>query len=254
MNGTCPSGELCQFHDGICDVFPSCNHEVPVCTGCTVSQFCGPDCKCYSVNDELPDLVIDKDRFAESLLIEEVNFDTFTCAYHEQCISGTGVRKLLRFDTTTINQGVANLRLGDPTRHPEEYAFSQCHNHYHFSGYAAYRLLDESGSLLARGHKQGYCMEDSNRQNFLVGPYVPCTGVTTCEEPGISAGWTDTYGNSIDCQWIDITGLPDGEYWLEMELNVERRFLETTTENNGAALHVLIEGDEISILPDVSAA
>jgi len=253
-NGTCPTGQLCQLADGVCGVFPVCNHEVPVCTGCTVNQFCGPDCKCHTNDEELPDLVIDVDRFRESVLYDEDYFDEFSCAVHEQCVEGTGLRKLLRFDTTTINQGLGSLDLEDPTRRPDEYQFSQCHNHFHFSGYAAYRLMNDDGDMIARGHKQGYCMEDSDRQTYLQGPDVPCQGQTDCEKPGISKGWTDTYGNSIDCQWIDITNVPDGEYWLEMELNVERRFLEVTTENNGAAIRVLINGKDVTVLPDSNAA
>ena len=36
----------------------------------------------------------------------------------------------------------------------------------------------------------------------------------TCFNMGISPGCSDQYLNFYDCQWIDITGLPDGYYWL----------------------------------------
>ena len=31
---------------------------------------------------------------------------------------------------------------------------------------------------------------------------------------GISPGCSDQYASNYDCQWIDITDLPDGDYWL----------------------------------------
>jgi|NorSeaMetagenome_1021524.scaffolds.fasta_scaffold541699_1 hypothetical protein len=36
----------------------------------------------------------------------------------------------------------------------------------------------------------------------------------TCNNMGISPGCSDKYLNTFDCQWIDITDLPDGDYWL----------------------------------------
>ena len=35
-----------------------------------------------------------------------------------------------------------------------------------------------------------------------------------CSTMGISKGCSDTYGSGISCQWVDITGLADGEYVL----------------------------------------
>ena len=35
-----------------------------------------------------------------------------------------------------------------------------------------------------------------------------------CRNMGISPGCSDQYASHLDCQWIDITDLPDGDYWL----------------------------------------
>jgi hypothetical protein len=212
----------------------------PRCTGCTESQFCSSECECTDKDALLPDLVPDAVRLKESLLIEEVDFDSFSCALHEGCVSGTGRRRLLRLDTTTVNQGNADLVLKDPTMNPHEFTFGRCHNHYHFQGYSQFQLLTLEGEVVASGHKQGYCMQDSTRQSNLPGPRVRCRAEYFCENPGISMGWSDVYGNDIDCQWVDITDIAAGEYLLRMELNVERRFLESTTENNVAAVKVTV--------------
>ena len=36
----------------------------------------------------------------------------------------------------------------------------------------------------------------------------------SCDNQGISPGCSDQYASHYDCQWIDITDLPDGDYWL----------------------------------------
>ena len=36
----------------------------------------------------------------------------------------------------------------------------------------------------------------------------------SCGNMGISPGCSDQYASNYDCQWIDITDLPDGDYWL----------------------------------------
>ena len=35
----------------------------------------------------------------------------------------------------------------------------------------------------------------------------------------ISPGWSDLYGNGLDCQWIDITGVPEGDYIVRVSIN-----------------------------------
>lgn len=241
LNGKCPGSQLCIITEGICQEFPVCNHMHPVCEGCTVNQFCGSDCQCYYIDDELPDLIPDLERLQASIIFEELFFDNFTCAYHEGCINGLGLRKLLRFDTTTINQGMVDMNLPDPTLFPNLYEYGKCHNHYHFTGYAEYRLISADNELVTTGKKIGYCMQDSKQESYIQGSNVRCKGDTTCEVPGISRGYSDVYGNDIDCQWIDVTGVAPGNYTLRIELNVQRRMMEATFENNAISVQVTIE-------------
>ena len=46
-------------------------------------------------------------------------------------------------------------------------------------------------------------------------PYLPL-GLHdfTCLNMGISSGCSDEYHSNYDCQWIDITNVTDGHYWL----------------------------------------
>ena len=38
-----------------------------------------------------------------------------------------------------------------------------------------------------------------------------------CVFQGLSAGWADVYSSDLDCQWLDVTGVPEGDYLLRME-------------------------------------
>jgi hypothetical protein len=51
---------------------------------------------------------------------------------------------------------------------------------------------------------------------------------------GISQGWGDTYGSSLAYQWIDVTGVPNGTYWLIATADKENAYLETNEKNNCA--------------------
>ena len=42
------------------------------------------------------------------------------------------------------------------------------------------------------------------------GPDIACSKKYDCSNQGIQKGWSDLYGNALDCQWLDITGVPSG--------------------------------------------
>jgi hypothetical protein len=44
--------------------------------------------------------------------------------------------------------------------------------------------------------------------------------------------FADVYGSSLDCQWLDITGLPPGQYRLRVGVNPFRTFAERSYDNN----------------------
>jgi hypothetical protein len=139
------------------------------------------------------------------------------CALLEGCVGGTGVRKVLRFDTQTPNDGSRDLVMGVPSNHPDLFHYSACHDHYHFDGYAEYELLDSQGETAASGHKQAFCLLDWNSWAWP-GDFEKYT----CSNQGISAGWRDVYGSYLDCQWIDITDVAPGQYTLRISVNPPR--------------------------------
>lgn len=237
--GECQAGELCVPANGQCQAFAICDHELPVCDPpCGAGQFCGTDCACHGVTDPMPDLVVNAQRLKDEILFDQIVVDEKSCAVAEGCVSGTGTRKLLRFSVEAVNQGQALLSVPPPPERPDLFKFSNCHGHYHFQGFATYGLLDKDGTEVLEGRKQAYCMEDTIQ--FHEGPNVACAKNHSCQDQGIQPGWSDLYGNALDCQWLDITDIPPGDYQIRVSVNPNRAFEEISLDNNTAVVPVTI--------------
>lgn len=237
--GSCKDGQLCVTATGACKAFTVCDHDQPTCkTACSSQEYCGTDCECHRARDPRPDLVIDEARLADEILFDTLEVNPASCAVAEACVNGTGLRRLLRFSVQAVNQGQADLRVPPPSNRPDLFDYSECHGHYHFQGFARYELLDAAGNVVLTGRKQAYCMEDTER--VADGPGVACDKKYDCSNQGIQAGWSDIYGNALDCQWLDITELPAGDYALRVSVNPSRTFEEVSYDNNTATVPVTI--------------
>src|SRR5256884_62594 len=180
----------------------------------------------------LPDLIIWGPSISPR--IETVTFSSSSCAVIEGMVQ-PGTRKLLRFSTETRNQGTADISLGNPATNPQ-FVWAPCHGHYHFNNYANYRLLDSNGQSVATGLKIGFCLLDSIRWNAN----ASSNAKYDCGNQGIQKGWGDVYDSTLDGQWIDITGVPDGNYTLEMEVNPQHRLPESNYDNNITRIPITI--------------
>jgi hypothetical protein len=237
--GQCADGTLCVTATQTCQAFPECDHHAPTCEpGCGAGEFCGVDCVCHAADAPMADIVVEASRLENEVLIDSIDVNENSCSVVENCVTGPGHRRLLRFSVEAVNQGQATLSVPPPAERPDLFLFSQCHGHFHFNGFATYELLDLEGNVILTGHKQAYCMEDT--QQVAVGPNVGCEKVYNCDDQSIQAGWSDLYGNALDCQWIDITDQAPGDYQLRVRLNPERVFEEASFDNNDATVPVQI--------------
>ena len=168
-------------------------------------------------NGGKPDLTVDPQRFTSQMEIIDRLFEDGTCAIEEGAVGGTGYRRILRFDTVVMNGGDGDLIVGDRSDPNNPYhdffVFAPCHGHYHIRDFSVYELLDSSGTTVVAGHKQGFCFEDSfkyfgNRSNGY-----------SCAYQGITSGWGDWYYKQLTGQWIDITGVPEGDYIVRVTIN-----------------------------------
>jgi hypothetical protein len=190
----------------------------------------------------LPDLSIDMGRSRTDLSIATENFAADACELDlsEQCIGAAGARRLLRFSVETTNVGTGDVVLGTPSE-ANGFAYSECHGHFHFEGYATYRLLNPDGSEALGGRKQAFCLLDSE-------PYTPGAGsggIYTCLNQGLQAGWADVYAADLPCQFLDITSVPDGDYTLSIEVNPEGVLADESSTNNIGSIAVRIGDSEL---------
>ncbi|KAJ3122723.1 hypothetical protein HK098_002518 [Nowakowskiella sp. JEL0407] len=241
----------------------------------------------------LPDFNPDSTYLRQTMSIDYVNADADPCLINEKCLSGRGMRKVLRFGTMVHNKGTADAVLGPPPinrndpANPRYWHWDSCHNHWHFTEYADYELLVRSANAtnttatgpstlvnralsmqeintggfvrfnpkrheeletgadvgisaipegfasLPGGHKNGFCLED----------LVCSTGKSVkynCTNQGVQMGCSDIYDDSLACQWVDITDVPDplGEVIVRVHINPNRFFPELNMDNNIAEAQV----------------
>lgn len=212
----CGEDLLCCAEGPVFDGVYRCEHPVPAMGDTPPAEpgdpLTGPS------GCDAPDLVVlDEDLI---VYLQNLFVAPGSCSLYEGCVGGTGWRRVLRFDTKTANLGARDLLLGVPANHPDLYSYSPCHEHHHFDNYASYMLLDPvDDSVVAEGHKQAFCLLDFDSWAWE-GMSRQEDGTYTCINQGLSLGWSDTYGASLDCQWIDVTGVEPGEYTLRMEINL----------------------------------
>lgn len=180
----------------------------------------------------IPDLIVWKDSLTPYVTTEV--FDPLDCAVIEGH-AVAGKRRLLRFNTESRNIGGADLVIGSPIGQPH-FEYHECHDHYHFLGFAQYRLLNMQNEIAAVGRKVSFCLEDIYRWNDS----APVESKFTCDYQGIQAGWSDIYNSGLEGQWVDITGVPAGEYLLEVTMNPEHFLLESDYTNNSTTIQVTI--------------
>jgi hypothetical protein len=112
------------------------------------------------------------------------------------------------------------------------------HGHMHFDEFAIARLrlrpADNSvGAVIAVGPKTSFCLEDlGNTYPSL--PGHPSSAVYSCSptSEGISIGWRDIYSAGLEGQTINVSNIPNGNYWLEIECDYANQVQETNENDN----------------------
>ena len=205
----------------------------------------------------LPDLVVHVPTLAENEHeeLKAIGVDDCTLKPADACVDGPGLRKLLRFSVLALNRGDADLFLGAPSADDPLFVFSQCHNHFHFESFARYELRPRGGmTAIKTGQKRSFCVED-----LRADPDAPfaraCTTDPDCEGhglcangvcqyncmyQGIQAGRGDIYESNLDCQWIDTTDVPPGEYDLWVMLNTLQILPDSDYANDSGMVQVTV--------------
>ena len=183
-----------------------------------------------------PDMTVDRHLLRTSGLVERAYFTTTDCNYVEGCVKVAGLRKLYKVDVGLVNIGKGDLVIGSPEDRPDLFVWSPCHQHYHMKTMVLYRLLNLNFVPVTHARKQAFCLRD----NY---PFLDTAGASsgyTCGYQGITSGWEDVYDKALDCQYIDVTGVPPGQYYLEVEVNPFHVFAEGNYANNKVMVLITI--------------
>lgn len=113
------------------------------------------------------------------------------------------------------------------------------HNHWHVQEMMRYDLWGNAGTY--RGAKAGFCFLDSDPWNLSLpgaasgsyyrGSWCQFTPSALSNRMGISVGWGDEYEYYLAWQWVDITGLPGGEYTVRAKVDPHGYFTELNEVN-----------------------
>ena len=210
--------------------------------------------------DLLPDLFVLADEASDYL------YDW----YLDQTEPTQPGRTLMRVSTATPNIGAGALELhGSSTapgvsqrvfradgssyeRFAGNFTFHPGHGHLHFDNWINLHLRavltnDGVGGIVASGDKTSFAIID-------LAPYAtnlpgsPSSGIYGGGlVQGLSVGWSDVYGAGLQDQWIDVTDVPTGRYWLEAIVDPANSILESNETNN--ATRILIDLVQPSNVP-----
>lgn len=129
------------------------------------------------------------------------------------------------------------------------------HPHWHAEDVERYRLFRVGKRLpggFRVGAKRGYCFfDDQQRFPGLPGSPVQTYLFNSCGQigdpaskdlleltTGLSVGWSDVYGWGYAGQWVDLAGLPDGQYLLCITADPAGYFRESRKDNNEAWVRI----------------
>lgn len=234
--GACADGKACVPAAGKCAEVSACDHDVPTCAPeCGSTEICGSDCACHPAAGALPDLVVDQARLKKDVRVESVHATDISCA--SACLDALGDRTVIRFSVEAVNQGVAPVNLPSASERPDLYQQLPCDADPQLAAFAIYRLLDADEAVVAE-RTMARCLSDG--EQALDGPAVSCSKRYDCSNQGLSAGWAAVYESTLDCQWLDITDVPSGDYTLEVVVNPSRTIQEVSFENNVARVPVKV--------------
>lgn len=133
-----------------------------------------------------------------------------------------------------------------------EYDVRDGHEHWHFTDFASYQLLGAGRKLVVRSQKEAFCLAPTDAIDLTVtgARWKPnSTGLeTACGDRSsmairetLDVGWGDTYAQYVPGQSFDITGLPDGTYYIQVIANPDRRLYERSLSNNMSYRRVILD-------------
>ena len=143
-----------------------------------------------------------------------------------------------------------------------DWVFHPIHDHYHVQDFAQTNLweIDAQGRRagsepLRVGHKISFCIADIELDEWGSKGNGPrqynapdCLSVAYSDDTfnyyvtGLSRGWADIYEYYLPGQYVEVSGVPDGNYILETVMDPDNHLIESDDSNNCGSLIVEISG------------
>jgi hypothetical protein len=127
------------------------------------------------------------------------------------------------------------------------------HEHWHFEDFARYSLLDADQTQVVLSHKEGFCLANTDAVDFTVpgavwNPYntdlaTACGDLSSLAvREVLLTGSGDTYYQSLPGQSFKVGGLPNGVYYVKIEVNPNGNMFETDKTNNVSLRKIRLMG------------
>ena len=143
------------------------------------------------------------------------------------------------------------------------------HNHWHVDEMMRYDMWGNSGNF--RGAKVGFCFLDSDpwatslpgyNGSYYRGTMCGTNPGALSNRMGISVGWGDEYEYYLAWQWIDITSVPAGTYYVRAMVDPYGFFVESNETNQcawarvrfGASSAVTVEATASTCINDIDSS
>lgn len=221
-----------------------------------------------AVSQRLPDLIVWASE--EDGYMYDWRIDT-----NESSMPG---RRLLRLSNAVANVGAGPIELrggdtdsagtqevfqriyddgsGFTDRLAGTFVFHPEHGHIHFEDFTNYNLRTVTagngvGDIVASGQKVSFCLLDVTKYDGSLPGAPNSDQYDSCGQfQGISVGWADVYHSGLANQWIDITDVPEGTYWLESEVDPSDRIIESDETNNVERIMITLGPPPADDFPD----
>ena len=130
----------------------------------------------------------------------------------------------------------------------EEYPGSLSHRHWHYKAFVRYQLRGTSAGLpiVRPDNKAGFCLSDPMYATDFCGSLKP---LALSVDEGLGPGTTDYYNPNLEGQYIDITDVPPGDYWLLHWVNSGKEICESDYTNNAAAVKLALWPNGYGVAP-----
>jgi hypothetical protein len=206
----------------------------------------------------------ERSRFPQEVTLSLPDLQTLPPYNLRLILNPDAGRMWIRFSNSILNNGPGVLELAGQRDQPSgdilvhqniyygedqfvknpigQFEYVDAHNHWHYDSFSLYQVwrVGAEGQpleVVASSGKVSYCVRDSDPIEELDPSRTAPSGAPdrpgylSCGSSlqGLSPGWVDTYLVNTPGQYVDISGLPEGDYLLVSTVDPENLLIETNS-------------------------